>query len=106
MGYRQTDPLNSRLMAASAAYVFSPKYAVSTNVSYDFGLKSGINNGVTFTRMGADVQLSIGASYNALLNNFNFNFMIMPNLFLGSSRGTGALNANMLNNSTPGGAGH
>jgi hypothetical protein len=80
MGYRQTDPINSRLLVASATYVISPKYAVTGNASYDFGLASGIGNGITFTRMGSDAIMSIGLSYNAILNTFNFSFTILPNV--------------------------
>jgi hypothetical protein len=96
VGYRQTDPLNSRLLSASASYVFSPKYAVTANTSYDFGLNSGISNGITFTRMGADAQISLGLSYNAILNNFNFSFMIMPNVALGTGRSLQQLGASAL----------
>jgi hypothetical protein len=90
VGYRQTDPLQSKLVSASASYIFSPKYAVTASTSYDFGTNSGIANGITFTRMGADVQVSLGISYNAILQNFSFNFSIMPNLALGTGRTIGA----------------
>lgn len=96
LGYRQTDPINSKLATASASYVFSPKYAVSTNLSYDFGSNSGIANGITFTRMGADAQISIGASYNAILNNFSFSFMIMPNVALGAGANGAAISQSTL----------
>jgi hypothetical protein len=101
IGYRQTDPLNSKLVTANATYKFSPKYMMSFNTSYDFGLGSGISNGVTFTRMGADAQMNIGVSYNSLLNNFSFTFMIIPNVALGAANGTQALGSSML-----GGFGH
>jgi hypothetical protein len=107
VGYRQTEPvgvpgtLDSKLMAASASYIISPKYAVTTNLSYDFALKSGLNNGITFTRMGADAMVQVGLGYNSLLNNFNFTFLILPNIALGANR-MGPLSAGMFGNMSPG----
>ena len=33
-----------------------------------------------FTRIGSDIQVSLGFTYNALQNNFGFLFQIVPNL--------------------------
>src|SRR5262249_11454009 len=46
LGYRQTDPLQSRLVTASASYVFSPKYSGTFTVAYDFGVRESVTNSV------------------------------------------------------------
>lgn len=87
IGYRQTDPLQSQLIAANVAYVFSPKYAITLTSSYNFATNSGLSNGFVFTRMGSDLQLSFGFNYNSVLNNVGFTLGIVPNLAAGSRGG-------------------
>jgi hypothetical protein len=100
VGYRQTDPLQSRLISGSASYVFSPKYAVTVNGSYDLGLNTGLSNSLVFTRMGSDLQVSVGVGYNSILNNFSFTFAVMPNVAVAANR-----SAAMVGQNTFGGAG-
>jgi hypothetical protein len=45
-----------------------------------------------FTRMGSDIQVSLGVSYNALQNNFGVLFNIVPNL-LPANRALGPMSA-------------
>ena len=78
VGFRFTDPLNSRVVSASANYVFSPKYAMTAGTAYDFGLNQGLSNSLTFTRIGTDLQLNISITYNPLVNNFGFSIEILP----------------------------
>jgi len=78
VGFRHVDPIDSRLLSASASYVFSPKYSVTAGTAYDFGQGHGIYNSLTFTRTGTDLQLSMGISYNPILNNFGFNIGLLP----------------------------
>jgi hypothetical protein len=91
LGFRQIDPLRVRAATISLNYVFSPKYAATLSSTYDFG------NLVTweslmFTRMGSDIQVSLGFSYNSLQNNFNLIFNIIPNL-LPANRAFGPMSA-------------
>jgi hypothetical protein len=78
VGFRFTDPLNSRVVSASANYVFSPKYAMTFGTAYDFGLNQGLSNSLTFTRIGTDLQLNISITYSPLVNNFGFSIEILP----------------------------
>lgn len=80
VGYRQIDPLQSRLVSASVSYILSPKYAVTGSTSYDFGTTQSLSNSLVFTRMGSDLMISFGINYNAILNNFGITFQILPNV--------------------------
>jgi hypothetical protein len=80
IGYRELDPLQSRAVTASISYVFSPKYAITGSTVYDFGTSESLSNYLAVTRMGTDVQVSLGISYNAIQNNFGVVFQIIPNL--------------------------
>jgi hypothetical protein len=85
LGYRQIDPLNSRAVIGSITYPFSGKYSVSASTVWDFGVH---NQAYSFmvTRLGSDVQVSFGITYNSLLNNLGVAFEIVPNLLRGSIR--------------------
>jgi hypothetical protein len=85
IGYRQLDPLNSEAVTGAVTYIFSPKYAMTLSAMYDFGIKSQLNTFV-FTRMGSDLQVSFGISYNSLVNNFGVVFEIVPNIVPPSHR--------------------
>jgi hypothetical protein len=85
LGYRQIDPLNSRAVTAAVGYIFSPKYAVSASAFYDFGTNTQVTS-LNLTRIGADLQLTVGISYNSILNTVGFNFMVLPNLIAQSQR--------------------
>lgn len=86
LGYRQIDPLNSKAVTASVTYIFSPKYAVNGSSTYDFGIGESVANSISLTRMGADVQVSLGVTYNAMQNNFGLIFQVIPNLLPTASR--------------------
>jgi hypothetical protein len=88
IGYRQIDPLQSRLVTAAVTYIFSQKYAMTLSASYDLGLSQAISNTLVFTRAGRDLSISAGFTYNSLQNNFGLVFEIVPNL-LGPGRGFG-----------------
>jgi hypothetical protein len=90
LGYRQIDLLQSKAVTGSATYVFSPKYAVTGSTVYDFGTSQALANSLVLTRMGSDLQISVGITYNVLQNNFGATFMIIPNL-LPSSRNPAAM---------------
>jgi hypothetical protein len=53
---------------------------VTGSSTYDFGTGEALTNSLVFTRMGSDVQISLGITYNALQNDFGMNFYIVPNL--------------------------
>lgn len=90
LGYRQIDPLESRAVTGAVSYVFSPKYAVTGSSTFDFGVNQhhSLSNGLTLTRMGSDLQVSLGFTYNALQNNFGMTFELLPNLVPANRRFT------------------
>jgi hypothetical protein len=80
VGYRQIDPLQSKAVTGALSYVFSPKYAISAASVYDFGTQESLSNFLTLTRMGSDVQVTVGVTYNAMQNSVGVIFQIVPNL--------------------------
>lgn len=97
LGFRHIDPLGVDAVVASTSYAFSSKYQVTWATSYDFGNNQNLGNSIILTRVGTDLQLSIGVSYDALRNNLGFNFEIIPLLAApkGGRRG-GLINQSML----------
>jgi hypothetical protein len=85
IGYSEIDLLDSKAVSGSSTYIFSPKYAMTTTVSYDFGIKAEVFS-LIFTRMGSDLQASVGISYNSFVNSFNFSFQLMPNAVAAQAR--------------------
>jgi hypothetical protein len=88
LGYREIDPLNSQAVTGAVTYIFSPKYAVTASATYDFGVNIQ-SNSLIFTRMGSDLQVSIGITYNSTLNTVGALFEIMPNIAAHTQRGPG-----------------
>jgi hypothetical protein len=80
LGYRQTDPLNSKAVVGSIGYQLSRRYYTTLGVSYDFGIQQALTNSVSLTRTGSDVTITVGVTYNALVNNFGVQFLVIPNL--------------------------
>jgi hypothetical protein len=80
LAYKHVDPIESRLVSASANYVFSPKYAMTVLTTYDFGYQSSLTNSLLFTRVGTDMAITVGFSYNSLIKNFSLVFNVVPNL--------------------------
>ncbi len=80
LSYRSFEPVHSRLITLSLSYIFSPKYQATFSTSYDLGITNNQSNTLNITRTGTDLTWSVGFSYNALINNFGFSFMIVPNL--------------------------
>jgi hypothetical protein len=80
LGYRQTDPLNSRAVNGSVGYQLSRRYFFNAGVSYDFGINQALSNSFTLTRTGTDLTVSVGVTYNALVNNLGVQFLVTPNL--------------------------
>jgi hypothetical protein len=80
LGYRELYPINSQAVTASVTYVFSPKYALTASALYDFGTSQALSNSLVLTRIGSDLQVSLGFNYNAALNTFSMTFEIFPNL--------------------------
>jgi hypothetical protein len=79
IGYREIDPLASKMVIASVSIPFSSKYLVTAATSYDFGVNTQINT-LMITRTGSDLMVSLGLTYNSIVNNFGFAFEIYPNL--------------------------
>jgi hypothetical protein len=80
LGFRDIPLLESRAVTAAVTYVFSPKYAMTLSSVYDFGTSTSLTNSLVVTRVGKDLQLSFGISYNAIVNNFGVVFEIIPNI--------------------------
>lgn len=97
LGYRQIEPLDSQAVIASATYIFSPKYAMTATAVYDFGINTQVTS-MVFTRMGSDLQVSMGLTYNSLLNSFGFTFELLPNVAGPSRRlpGLASLGPNLM----------
>src|SRR5262249_38398379 len=91
IGYRQIDPLQSRLVTGSVTYVFSPKYAMTFSTAYDFGTQQAQTNTLVFTRTGTDLQVSLGFMYNSLQNNFGAIVEVVPSLLPALRRGGAGL---------------
>jgi hypothetical protein len=85
VGYRQIDPLGSQAVTGSVTYIFSPKYALTATSTYDFGVNTQINS-LVLTRMGSDLQLTLGFNYNSIVNSFGVTFEILPNVVPPSRR--------------------
>lgn len=79
LGYRQIDPIESKAVTAAVTYIFSPKYSMTASSTYDFGTQASLSNSLVFTRMGSDLEVSGGITYNAILNTFGVVFTIVPN---------------------------
>ncbi len=80
VGYRQTDPLNSKTVTGAVGYQLSRRYFTNASVSYDFGMQQALTNSFSLTRTGADMTFTVGVTYNALVNNFGVQFLLVPNL--------------------------
>jgi hypothetical protein len=85
LGFTEIDPLESQFISSSLSYVFSPKYAMTAVVAYDFGTGSQFNQ-INVTRMGTDLQVSVGFYYDSVFKNFGFNFEVLPAIMPPSKR--------------------
>ncbi len=86
IGYTEIEPLQSRAVTGSVTYIFSPKYSLIFNTSFDFGQNPSQTNAVVVTRTGTDLQVSFGVTYNSLQSNFGVVFAIVPNLLPANRR--------------------
>jgi hypothetical protein len=91
-GYREIEPINSRAVSAAVTYIISPKYAINASTTYDFGNNQALSNMVSATRIGKDLQVTLGFTYNALTSSVGLVFEIVPNL-VPPNRRPGALAA-------------
>jgi hypothetical protein len=80
IGFTDIYPVHSEALTGAITYVFSPKYALTASSTFDFGSSTSLSNSVTLTRIGSDLQVSLGFTYNAILNTFGVTFQIFPNL--------------------------
>ena len=99
IGYRQIEPLESRVVSAAISYIFSPKYQLTLSTAYDFGPTQAQTNSLIMTRTGSDLTVSVGLSYDSLQNVVGAVFQIVPNLAVNSHTGG-------LQSLAPGGFGH
>jgi hypothetical protein len=79
LGYRQIDPIDSKAVVATVTYPLSAKYAMTASTVWDFGTHVSTYS-LTLARMGTDVMMAVGLSYNSTINTFGFTFEITPNL--------------------------
>jgi len=91
LGYRYTDPVDSRVLIATLGYQLSTKYSMSLTNVFDFGTNLAQSTQLTFNRTGTDVTMSFGFSFSALVpgNNVGFQFLIIPNAALAAGGGPG-----------------
>ena len=78
--YRYADPIESRLVTAGLNYPLSRKYYLSFIANYDFGINQALSNQVSVARIGTDLTVLFGISYNSIVNNFGVQFALVPNL--------------------------
>lgn len=86
LGYRQIDPLRSKAIIGNLYFPLTPKYAVTASTSYDFGIGQAISNSLTLMRVGTDFTMTLGFSYNAIVNNFGVQFAVLPNALAATGR--------------------
>ena len=55
---------------------------MTLTATYDFGVKMELAS-VVLTRMGSDLQMSAGFTYNSILNTVGVTFEIVPNIVPG-----------------------
>ncbi len=88
LGYRQIDPLQSRAIIASLTYAFSPKYALTFASNFDVGNHIQTNS-LMVSRIGTDLTVNFGFSYNSIVSTFGVQFEVVPNL-VPTGRGVGS----------------
>jgi hypothetical protein len=86
LGFRYIDPIQSRATTLAVTYIFSPKYAMTGSSTYDFGTRQALSNSLVFTRIGTDLTMSFGLTYNATVNTFGVQFQLVPNLLASQTR--------------------
>jgi hypothetical protein len=79
LGYRHIDPLGSRAVIASMVYQINRKYSTQITGVLDFGFQKTVFGTLAFNRTGTDLTMSVGVTYNALINNLGFQFLLIPN---------------------------
>ncbi len=79
LGYRHVDPVRSRALIAVFGYQLNRKYSITAANVFDFGTEIAQSTSVAFNRTGTDLTLSVGFSYNAFVNNFGFQLLLLPN---------------------------
>lgn len=85
LGYRETDPVNSKAVTANVGYRLTRKYGMNFSTSYDFGTQQALSNQFLVTRTGTDLTVTVGLTYNQTTNTTGFTFGIVPNIAVGSS---------------------
>jgi hypothetical protein len=80
VSYRTIDPIHTRLVSAVATYAFSPKYAITAITAYDFGTQASLTNIFQFTRIGTDLQITLGVTYNSIINKPSLTLSVIPTL--------------------------
>src|SRR5205085_7986962 len=95
LAYRETEPIHTRVVSAATTYVFSPKYAITAITAYDMSSQASFTNIVQFTRIGTDLQITLGITYNSLIKTAGINLSVVPNLLASqNTTGTSSLGSN------------
>ncbi len=79
LGYRHVDPVRSKAFIVALGYQLNSKYSVTATNVFDFGTQLAQASSLTFNRTGTDLTLSIGLTYSAIVNNFGFQILLLPN---------------------------
>ena len=85
LGYEQIDPVNAKAVVGTITLPFSAKYALTANTVWDFGNHVS-TYGLFLSRMGTDLMVTFGLTYNSTVNMFGVAFEVLPNLGRSSSR--------------------
>ncbi len=85
LGYRETNPVNSKAAIVAIGYQLTKKYGVNVSSNYDFGTQLAQSNTFLVTRTGTDLTVTFGITYNQLTNNTGFMFSIVPNIAAGNA---------------------
>jgi len=85
-GFTVIEPVGTAAVTGSTRYIFNDKWSTAISTTYDFGDNENLGNSLVLTRVGSDIQVSFGFTYQPLQNNFGVIFEILPSL---ASRGMG-----------------
>jgi hypothetical protein len=88
VGYSELDPIDSRVAQLAYNYWMSPKWISSFSTSHDFGETENLGQSLVLTRIGSDIVLRFGVSWNPLRDNFGIGFELQPRIYPGLHLGS------------------
>ncbi len=79
-GFVGIEPVGTAAVVLSSRYAFNDKWFGAFTTTYDFGDNQNLGNALVLTRVGSDIQVSFGFTYQPLQKNFGVIFEIIPSL--------------------------